>query len=245
MRRPLAPWIPVSTFVCWVFVLCAVTALGAPLVSNVKFGMQSGTRLVDVTYDLSGGTCSIGLSVSSDNGVTFAVPVKSVTGAVGNGVTAGTGKRIVWDAGTDWPGQTSSQVKFRVTAWDMLQGGSYGFALIPGGTYSMGNLTGDSDIVDAGTVSVTLSSYYMAVNDTTKAQWDAVRTWALTNGYTSLSLGAGKAANHPVQMVTWYDVVKWANAASEKEGLTPAYYTDVSQKTVYRTGQVEVTRRRN
>jgi hypothetical protein len=146
MPHPQTPWFPDSkkpaqheaacalagfagksvlalAFVCWVFGLCAMTAFGAPLVSNVKFGMQSGTRLVDVTYDLSGGTCSIGLSVSSDNGATFAVPVKSVTGAVGNGVTSGTGKRIVWDAGTDWPGQTSSQVKLRVTAWDLLQWG--------------------------------------------------------------------------------------------------------------------------
>ena len=87
----------------------------------------------------------------------------------------------------------------------------------------MGNLIGDSDIANAGKVSVTLSPYYMAVNDTTKAQWDTVRTWAATNGYTDLAAGAGKAANHPVQTVTWYDVVKWANAASEKEGLTPCY----------------------
>jgi formylglycine-generating enzyme required for sulfatase activity len=98
-----------------------------------------------------------------------------------------------------------------------------GFVKIPGGTYQMGNLTGDSDVLAAGTVSVTLSPYYIAVNDTTKSQWDAVRTWALTNGYMGLAVGAGKASNHPVQTVTWYDVVKWANAASEKEGLTPCY----------------------
>jgi len=63
----------------------------------------------------------------------------------------------------------------------------------------------------------------MAVNDTTKAQWDTVQTWATSNGYTDLATGAGKAANHPVQTVSWWDVVKWANAASEKEGLTPCY----------------------
>ena len=31
---------------------------------------------------------------------------------------------------------------------------------------------------------------------------------------------------HPVGTVSWYDCVKWCNARSEKEGLTPVYYTD-------------------
>ncbi len=215
----------------WLWLGAALQA--APAVSNVSFTQRGGSRLVDVSYDLSGGTFSVGLRVSSDNGATFAVPVQSVTGAVGDGVPPGTGKRIVWDAGTDWPGQFSSQLKVRVTAWDLLQEGSYAFVKIPGGTYQMGNLVGDSDITNAGTVSVTLSPYYMAVNDTTKAQWDAVRVWAGSNGYTDLVAGGGKAANHPVQTVSWYDAVKWANAASEKEGLTPCYKVSGA---VYRTG---------
>ena len=210
----------VGFLLLWAGVL---SAFAAPTVSNVAFSQQNGTRLVDISYDLSGGTCSVSVAASSDNGATYAVPVVSVTGHVGNAVAAGTGKRIVWDAGTDWPAQFSNQLKVRVTAWDLMQAGSYAFVAIPGGTYSMGNLIGDSDITNAGTVSVTLSPYYMAVNDTTKAQWDTVRTWATSNGYTALAAGAGKAANHPVQTVSWWDVVKWANAASEKEGLTPCY----------------------
>ena len=112
---------------------------------------------------------------------------------------------------------------------------SASFALVPivGGTYTIGNLIGDSDITDAAPVSVTLSSYYMAVHQTTKAQWDIVRAWATGNGYTDLAAGAGKASNHPVQYVTWYDVVKWANAASEKEGLAPCYKLNGA---VFRTG---------
>ena len=61
-----------------------------------------------------------------------------------------------------------------------------------------------------------------------------VRTWATANGYTDLAAGAGKASNHPVHTVEWYDAVKWANAASEKEGLTPCYKVTGS---VYRAGQ--------
>jgi len=110
---------------------------------------------------------------------------------------------------------------------------SFALAPISGGTYTIGNVIGDADITDNPVRSVTLSPYSMAVNDTTKAQWDTVRTWALTHGYTDLAAGAGKAANHPVQGVSWYDAVKWANAASEKEGLTPCYKVSGA---VYRTG---------
>ncbi len=199
--------------------------------SNVTFSQRTdGSKLVDIYYTLDGGTSSVALGVSLDGGTTF-TSVTTLTGDVGAAVSAGTAKQIVWNAGTDQPGTGYPNVKMRVTA--LLDGAGGSFAPIPGGTYSMGNLFGDSDITNAGTVSVTLSPYYMAVNDTTKAQWDAVRTWATANGYTDLAAGAGKASNHPVQTVKWYDVVKWANAASEKEGLTPCYKVSGA---VYRTG---------
>jgi formylglycine-generating enzyme required for sulfatase activity len=41
-----------------------------------------------------------------------------------------------------------------------------------------------------------------------------------------------------VQTIDWYDCVKWCNARSEKEGKTPAYYTDAGLSVRYRTGQV-------
>lgn len=106
-------------------------------------------------------------------------------------------------------------------------------SLIAGGTYTIGNVIGDSDITDNPVREVILSAYYMAVNDITKAQWDTVRSWGGSNGYTDLVYGEGKASNHPVRDVSWYDVVKWANAASEKDGLTPCYTVG---EAVYRTG---------
>jgi formylglycine-generating enzyme len=225
-------WIGALWLLC-PFLCCGFSASAASSVTNVSFAQQPGTRLVSVSYDLAGGTCSVSLLVSNDNGATYNVPVKSVTGAVGNGVTSGTGKRIIWDAGTDWAGQYSNQIKVRVRAWDMSSDAGMTFAPIPGGTYQMGNLIGDSDITDAGMVTVTLSPYYLAVHPTTKAQWDTVRTWAATKGYTDLAVGVGQAADHPVQTVKWYDVVKWANAASEKEGLKPCYQVAGS---IVRTG---------
>jgi formylglycine-generating enzyme required for sulfatase activity len=78
-------------------------------------------------------------------------------------------------------------------------------------------------IADAPVRQVTVSAFYMAQRETTKALWDEVREWGASRGYTDLPVGGGKAATHPVQEVSWFDVIKWCNARSEKEGLPPCY----------------------
>ena len=94
-----------------------------------------------------------------------------------------------------------------------------GFALIPSGSFTMG------DALDGGgdAHTVTVSAYYMAKNLVTWAEWQTVKTWAASNGYTDFAAGAGKADNHPVQTVSWWDGIKYCNARSQKEGLTPVY----------------------
>jgi formylglycine-generating enzyme required for sulfatase activity len=103
-----------------------------------------------------------------------------------------------------------------------------GFSLISAGSFEMGQ-TGIVTPVH----SVQVSAFYMAKYEVTKALWNEVRTWGLTHGYTDLAVGAGKAANHPVQTISWYDMVRWCNARSEKELLTPCY--TVSEE-IYKTG---------
>lgn len=54
--------------------------------------------------------------------------------------------------------------------------------------------------------------------------------------------GRGRqGAKPPLYNVSWYEAAKWANARSEKEGLTPCYYTDASHGTVYRVGNLDLT----
>jgi len=99
-----------------------------------------------------------------------------------------------------------------------------GFSVIPSGSFTMGRVSADADLEpDAPPVNVYVSSFIIQQKETTKAEWGTVRTWAIANGYTDLGTAGGKAANHPIQTVTWWDVVKWCNARSEKEGLTPCY----------------------
>lgn len=116
-----------------------------------------------------------------------------------------------------------------------------GFVLIPGGTFQMGDTFEEGFGHERPVHSVNVSAFLLQARETTKDEWDVVRKWALVNGYAFDNLGTGKAADHPVHNVSWYDVVKWCNARSEKEGLVPCYYTDAARTQVYKTKAVDVT----
>src|ERR1039457_1355698 len=115
-----------------------------------------------------------------------------------------------------------------------------GMVVIPAGPFLMGNSIGDSDITDANPTNIYVSAFFMDTNLVNLNVWQAVYTYATTNfnGYSFDDAGLGKAANHPVQTVNWYDCVKWCNARSQQAGLTPVYYTDAGFQQVYKTGEV-------
>jgi len=108
-----------------------------------------------------------------------------------------------------------------------------GFASIAGGTFRMGDSFGEGDSDELPVHEVHVSGFHMGKYEVTKALWDEVRAWGANHGYTDLLAGEGKAVDHPVQSINWYAVVKWCNARSEKENLTPCYTVGGS---VYRTG---------
>jgi len=195
----------------------AKSAHAAPVVSNLTASQRAGSQLVDIGYDLAShvGSLAVSLEISSDAGATWTVPAATLSGDVGASVAPGTGKVMVWDAGIDWAGNYSEQMRFRVVADD-------GFALIPGGSFTMGATSGDTDS-DAPPITVGVSTFYLSKYETTKALWDEVRAWGLDNGYSDLPVGGGKGADYPVGNVSWWHAVKWCNARSEMEGLTPVY----------------------
>jgi len=113
-----------------------------------------------------------------------------------------------------------------------------GMVLIPAGSFTMGDtLDGEPDAVP---ITVTVSAFYMDVNLVTWSQWQSVYYWATSHGYGFVHAGAGKAVNHPVQTVDWYDCVKWCNARSQQAGKTPVYYTDAGLTAIYTNGEVTV-----
>jgi formylglycine-generating enzyme len=122
--------------------------------------------------------------------------------------------------------------------------------VVPAGPFQMGNAD-TTDMSPSASESpvhrVRVSAFLIDRQEVTQALWDEVRAWGLTNGYSDLAAGeAGFSTNgsttaeHPVTQVNWYDVAKWCNARSEKEGLPPVYYTSRAQSSVYRTGELNL-----
>ena len=107
-----------------------------------------------------------------------------------------------------------------------------GMALIPAGTFIMGNSIGDSDITDANPTNVTLSAFYMDTNLVTLSQWRTVYTYATNHSY-GLAVGAGRGTNYPVTSINSYDSAAWCNARSQAAGLTAVYYSDAGLTQVY------------
>ena len=111
-----------------------------------------------------------------------------------------------------------------------------GMVLIPGGSFTIGDtLDGDTD---AAPTNVWVSAFYMDTNLVSYGLWQSVYNWATNHGYVfdDPEAATGKGPNYPVTGPYWDDCVKWCNARSEKEGRTPAYYTNAAQQAVYRTG---------
>ncbi len=210
--------------------LCAVFVRAEITVTNLVVAQREGTKLVDISYDVSSTqTNAVTVSLSVSNG-TSAVACPAVTGDVGAGVATGTGKSMVWDMAADWNGNISSNLVFGLTISDDPPP-PVGMVLIPAGT----NSGTDPDL---GAYSLTVSAFYMDETEVTKVQWDTVYNWAVANGYSFDHAGSGKASTHPVQTVSWYDCVKWCNARSEMQGKTPCYTVGGS---VYKTGQSSPT----
>lgn len=113
-----------------------------------------------------------------------------------------------------------------------------GFALIPGGTFQMGDAL--DGMTKAPVHEVMVSGFYLEKFEVTKGRWDEVRAWGAAHGYPDLPVDDGSTAAHPVQGVTWHALVKWCNACSEQEDLSPCYYTDAAQTVVYKSGRCDL-----
>jgi sulfatase modifying factor 1 len=163
-------------------------------------------------------------------------------------VTAGNGFASVivdWRGSIAWPVDVEHSsnmvdwVKISVKNWQQVfyhntftSGfGFYRLRWNPASTNSTAMVTVEGGNLRAGTLatnstsaSVPVATFQIGKYEVTWDEWKELRTWALTNGYPDIAVGGGSGGNHPVRNVSWYDVAKWCNAKSEKEGLVPAYW---------------------
>jgi len=240
------------TLLCF-FTLTATNSLSAASVTNISAQQIFGSYDVEVTYDLSLPIgqlhTDITLEMSDDGGSTYNVPVDSARGDVGAGVTPGKGKKITWPAGEDWLNQFSNQMLAKITANDSLYVVSgvsndfdvpNGFVLIPDQEFQMGDASNPQEGKDSERplAMVTVSDFYVMKTELTWIQWQEVQDWSLANNY-HIAAGKGDGDLHPVHSISWYDAVKWCNAASERDGLKPCYYTDPVLTQVYRQDNLD------
>ena len=129
---------------------------------------------------------------------------------------------------------------------------------IPGGSYVRGDQKNETDAWmerSRPAHEVEVGSFRIGATPVTYGEWLEVYEWALENGYDfenpgQRGIGAGHIGGHPetpendrhpVVAVAWYDMVKWCNAKSEREGLTPVYYAEEARTDVYRKGEADLT----
>jgi len=120
-------------------------------------------------------------------------------------------------------------------------GDAVGMCLISANTigFLMGSVAVGGDAGIEHTVPA-ITAFSVAQYEVQYGDWIAVTTWAASNGYTFANTGAkgdnGLRTNQdPVTAISWRDAMVWCNAASEKQGLTPVYYSDAACTTPMRT----------
>jgi len=107
-------------------------------IENVDYEISGSS--IHISYDLLGVTegqpVIIRVFISTDRGMSFGEPLKSVTGDVGVVLGGGEGKQIIWDVFADVDELVSESVQFKVKA-DPLQTGPGTPALKPGYVFNL------------------------------------------------------------------------------------------------------------
>ncbi len=229
----------------WMIMLLAGITGAEVTISNLAVAQREGTKLVDISYDVSCDWKSVvSVSLSVSNGAE-AVSASSLSGHIGD-VLVGTGKNMVWDMGADWNGEFSSAMAFSLVVSDETPQPS--MVAIPAGTNS-------GTDPDSGAYSLTVDALSMNKYEVTNQEMMEVLQWAYDNSKLTVStssvqnalgdtqplldLGSShcritwsgsafgvkseKGVGFPCVEVTWYGAAAYCNYLSEKEGKTPCY----------------------
>lgn len=241
-----APHLPSGRWLVWIlFLFVSAVSLRAapPVVSNVRSSQRTGTGLVDIYYDVSdadNNKLAITVQVSNNGGVSYTDGARSASGDIGLNIPPGSNKHIIWDAGADWDPIYFPNVRVKVIANDGLENAPTEMAYVPESTFMMGDAYGEGSTTERPVHSVYVAAFFIDKFEVSKQLWDQVCLWAAAHGYAFDQSAMGTAADHPAHTINWYDAVKWCNARSEMRGLTPVYYTNSNQTTLYKTGRIDL-----
>jgi formylglycine-generating enzyme required for sulfatase activity len=211
-------------------VATTVSAQGsAPVVSNVVAQQIPGTGNVRVTYDVSdpdGDSVSVSVIFSSNNGTTYDMLPRTISGDVSKRIAPGAGKVVTWAASSDFPGLYYPQVVAKVIANDGVMASSE-MVLVPGGStapysspaYVSSYLIDKFEVtnaefqrfIDAGGYST--RAYWSAEgwNRRVQGNWTAPSGWNVAGSYVGASY-----PGFPVSGVSWYEAEAYANFVGKR-----------------------------
>ncbi|MDO8630877.1 MAG: SUMF1/EgtB/PvdO family nonheme iron enzyme [Phycisphaerales bacterium] len=212
---------PYLTFVA--LMSASAFAQTAPVVSNVHASQRGdGSRLVDIRYDLAHqSACTVWVAISDDGGQNWSVPVRTLSGDVGNGITGGLNRWIVWDAGADIPGVIST-VRARVYADDSSPQGNMVFVAAGTFPYQRGlPLYVASFWIDKYEMTNQRYAEFLNDADPNGTYWNAsmeiTRTGSIPSIFYAVLPGR---QNYPIRYVSPLDAEAYAAWLSAREGRT-------------------------
>lgn len=127
----------------------SVDTLG-PVITNIRTSQAPGSHTVTILYDLADDTAgnnTIDLVLSDDSGSTWTVPLSTLAGDIGAGVSAGVNRTVTWNAGVDFNNQENSTMRVSVQGTDSFDN--------LGGVALSSDFTVDTDVPVASAVSAT------------------------------------------------------------------------------------------
>jgi formylglycine-generating enzyme len=188
-----------------------------------------------ITYDVFFGTTS--------TPTTQVASTQTATYLSRTGLTADT--KYYWEVNAkDSKGASTTGVVWSFTTGSIVIGKD--MVQVTGGTFQMGS-TNTLDVGANPPHTITVGSFSIDRYEVTYETWTTVAAWGATHGYSDLPTGKNGfdpvGLSNPVSTVSWYDIVKWCNARSEKDGLTPVYYTsnDFIPANIYRIGSIDLS----
>jgi uncharacterized protein (TIGR02145 family) len=105
------------TFFTFLIITCSTNGQTGSI-TNVNASQRTdGSMVVDINYDLAGtiSKYKIDAEASFNGGINFTT-INQVSNDIGCGVTTGNQKHIVWNFGSEFPGNFSTDTKIRLTA---------------------------------------------------------------------------------------------------------------------------------
>jgi formylglycine-generating enzyme required for sulfatase activity len=200
-----------TNFLLYILLLFYCIDLQGQSIQNVEATQHDKT--IVVTYDLtglkSGQTATISLFCSEDGGNNWGTKLHYVTGDVGQSISAGYGKQIVWQVLDERERLTGSNISFEVRAMlSSLNDFGIEMVYVKGGTFQMGSNDGESD--EKPKHSVTLSDFYIGKYEVTQKQWREI----MGNNPSNFK----NCDNCPVENVSWNDVQEFIKKLNQKTG---------------------------